>query len=103
VTDRAKSMPQRTCVGCREVAGCDALVHVTLRDGRVALADPRPVGRGAWLHPKVDCFDKATRRRALERALRARVVMDDDLRRRFTDVCETRKAVSFSGAYETSR
>ena len=91
------------CVGCREASQSDALVRLTLRDGRVAFADPRPAGRGAWLHPRTDCFDKAARRRALDRALRTRVVIDDDLRRRFTDVCETRKAVSCSGAHETSR
>ena len=76
--------PQRTCVGCRRVAPSEALVRLTVREGRVTLAEPRPVGRGAWLCPQ---------RRALDRALRARVLIDDDLCRRFTGVCEQRKAV----------
>jgi uncharacterized protein len=85
--------PRRTCVGCRRVAPSEALVRLTVREGRVALAEPRPVGRGAWLCPQPDCFEQAVRRRALDRALRARVLIDDDLCRRFTGVCEQRKAV----------
>lgn len=87
------SGPRRTCVGCRGVASSDALVRLTRQGGGVALADPHPVGRGAWLHPQPDCLEQAARRRALDRALRTRVSIDDDLRRRFTDVCEKRKAV----------
>ena len=85
--------PRRTCVGCRRVAPSEARVRLTVREGRVALSAPRPVGRGAWLCPRPDCFEQAIRRRALDRALRARVLIDDDLRRRFTGVCEQRKAV----------
>ncbi len=85
--------PRRTCVGCRRVAPSEALVRLTVRDGHVALAARRPSGRGAWLCPQPDCLEQATRKRALDRALRARVLVDDDLRRRFTGVCEQRKAV----------
>ncbi len=92
MTARA-SEPRRTCIGCRRVAPSDALVRLTCHEGRVEVAAPRPSGRGAWLCPAADCLEQATRRRALERALRARVSIDHDLRRRFTDVCEQRKAV----------
>ena len=85
--------PRRTCVGCRKVASSDDLVRLTLRDGDVVLAARRPLGRGAWLCPEPACLEQAERRRALDRALRARVSIDDDLRRRFTSVCEQRKAV----------
>jgi uncharacterized protein len=87
------STPRRTCVGCRRVADSEALVRLTLHDGFVVLASTHPTGRGAWLCPQPDCLEQATRRRALDRALRARVPIDDDLRRRFTSVCEQRKAV----------
>jgi predicted RNA-binding protein YlxR (DUF448 family) len=33
-------------------------------------------GRGAWLHPTRDCFDKALRRRAFGRALRVSAALD---------------------------
>jgi len=85
--------PRRTCVGCRRVALSHELVRLTLRGGEVVAASPRPVGRGAWLCPEPACLDQAIRRHALDRALRARVSIDDDLRRRFTSVCEQRKAV----------
>ena len=85
--------PQRTCVGCRRVAPSAALVRLTAREGQVTLVEPRPAGRGAWLCPQPECLEQAIRRRALDRALRARVLIDDDLRRRFTRVCEQRKAV----------
>ena len=75
-----KSAPRRTCVGCRKVATSEALVRLTLHDG-------------AWLCPQPDCLQQATRRRALDRALRVRAPIDDDLRSRFTSVCEQRKAV----------
>ena len=87
------SAPQRTCVGCRRVAPVDALVRLTLQGEGVVIAEPHPTGRGAWLCPQPDCFEQATRRRALDRALRARVTIDEDLRRRFTHVCDQRKAV----------
>jgi hypothetical protein len=75
------------------VAPSDALVRLTLQGGRVEVGAPRPGGRGAWLCPEPDCLERASRRRAIERALRARVPIDHDLRRRFSDVCEQRKAV----------
>ena len=87
------SAPRRTCVGCRRLAPSEDLVRLTLHGEHIALADRHPSGRGAWLCPQPDCLDKATRRRALDRALRTHVSIDDDLRRRFTDVCDQRKAV----------
>jgi len=85
--------PVRTCVGCRQRAASRDLVRFSSNDGSVVLAGTRPAGRGAWLHPETECFETAVRRRAFDRAFRARVSVNDDLRRRFTDVCEQRKAV----------
>nr|WP_071606351.1 YlxR family protein [Luteipulveratus halotolerans] len=76
---------RRTCVGCRRRDDRSALLRV------VALADAGPAadlisvvpdpqerrpGRGAWLHPRADCFEQAVRRRALGRALRLRAALD---------------------------
>jgi len=93
VNAAAMSGSRRTCVGCRRVSDSRTLVRLSLRAGSLVVADPRPVGRGAWLCPDETCLERATRRRALERALRSPVTVDDDLRRRFTDVCEQREAV----------
>ncbi|MGB7979588.1 MAG: YlxR family protein [Candidatus Nanopelagicales bacterium] len=63
--------PVRTCVGCRTRADKSELLRVTARDG-LCLPDPRSrqPGRGAYLHRRLECLDRAERRRALPRALR---------------------------------
>jgi predicted RNA-binding protein YlxR (DUF448 family) len=53
-------------------------VRVVVVEG-VLVPDPRAriPGRGAWLHPDLDCLDLAVRRRALPRAFRLTVPLDD--------------------------
>jgi predicted RNA-binding protein YlxR (DUF448 family) len=62
----------RTCVGCGTRAAKSDLLRVVAVDGEV-VADPtaRRPGRGAYLHPSQDCLERARRRRAIPRALRA--------------------------------
>jgi predicted RNA-binding protein YlxR (DUF448 family) len=65
----------RTCVGCRVRAPKQELLRVVARgsgNGLVVVPDPeaRAPGRGAYLHPTLECLDRATRRRAVVRALR---------------------------------
>ena len=66
----------RTCTGCRERAAKSDLLRVVAgvdSEGRPAvLPDPEATspGRGAYVHPAVECVDNAIRRRALGRALR---------------------------------
>ncbi|HET6209355.1 MAG TPA: YlxR family protein [Jatrophihabitans sp.] len=80
--------PVRTCIGCRQRAVVTDLLRVVV-DPRTrpaqdsppvpaatgpldVLPDPRhhAPGRGAWLHPRLDCMERAERRRAFGRALR---------------------------------
>ncbi|GMA27773.1 YlxR family protein [Arenivirga flava] len=63
--------PVRTCVGCRARAERSALVRIVAGAEGLVL-DERAVlpGRGAWLHPSRDCWERAISRRALGRALR---------------------------------
>jgi uncharacterized protein len=65
------SIPVRTCVGCRRRAPVTGLLRVVVRDGGLT-PDPRRrlPGRGASLHPTVECLQAAVRRRAFPRALR---------------------------------
>ncbi|MDQ6898959.1 MAG: YlxR family protein [Candidatus Dormibacteraeota bacterium] len=65
----------RTCVACRQEAGKRGLIRlVRLPDGTAGHdAEGRAPGRGAYLHPEPDCLAQARKRRALERALKARV------------------------------
>ena len=69
--------PVRTCVGCRSRAPRSSLLRIVVQESEL-VADPsatRP-GRGAWLHPTAECFDRAVKRRAFGRALRADGALD---------------------------
>jgi predicted RNA-binding protein YlxR (DUF448 family) len=78
VTKRAE--PVRTCVGCRSRAAKSDLLRIVVAeqsaavDGSAARLVPDPrgqmPGRGAHLHPELDCLASAERRRAFGRALR---------------------------------
>jgi hypothetical protein len=59
------------CVGCRVRAAKSDLLRVVGVEGRL-VPDPRGTspGRGASLHPDLDCLALAERRRAFTRALR---------------------------------
>ncbi len=76
--------PVRTCVGCRQRAAKHDLLRVVAvarESGWSATPDPRRMqpGRGAHLHPDLDCLDLALRRRAFPRALRVREGLATDL------------------------
>jgi predicted RNA-binding protein YlxR (DUF448 family) len=54
---------------------------VAVKDGHgstVVRPDPghRMPGRGAWLHPRPECFEQAVRRKAFARALRVQAPVD---------------------------
>ncbi|WP_350347093.1 YlxR family protein [Agromyces sp. G08B096] len=69
--------PVRTCIGCRSRAPRSSLLRVVLRDSLVVVDTAAVLpGRGAWLHPTLECFRLAERRRAFGRALRTRGELD---------------------------
>jgi hypothetical protein len=57
----AKHIPQRTCIGCREVQGKRQLVRVVRQaDGQVRLdATGKAPGRGTYVHDKLACWQLA--------------------------------------------
>ncbi len=63
--------PVRTCVGCGAKAPQGELVRVREEGMAVRIDRARTGGRGAWLHPAEPCLDRALKRRAFGRALRA--------------------------------
>ena len=69
--------PVRTCIGCRSRAPRSSLLRVVAQNSHV-VADASAVlpGRGAWLHPTLECYRLAVRRRAFTRALRIRGEVD---------------------------
>ena len=69
--------PVRTCIGCRSRAPRSSLLRVVSQNSHV-VADASAVlpGRGAWLHPTLECYRLAVRKRAFGRALRIRGEVD---------------------------
>jgi predicted RNA-binding protein YlxR (DUF448 family) len=71
-----RHIPERTCIGCRRVVPASELIRlaapVTIATRRGGAAMPRQ-GRGAWLHPALDCVGAAVKQRAFGRAFRGRV------------------------------
>ena len=64
--------PIRTCVGCKARAAKSSLLRLVVAgDGIVPDPQARQPGRGAYLHPSLECFELAQRRRAFTRAFRA--------------------------------
>jgi len=72
---KPKKIPQRQCVGCREMKEKRALIRVVKSpEGEISLdfRGKKP-GRGAYVCPDAECLKKARRSRALERAFSAQI------------------------------
>jgi predicted RNA-binding protein YlxR (DUF448 family)/ribosomal protein L7Ae-like RNA K-turn-binding protein len=59
-----KRKPSRTCAGCRSAAGKGELVRVVLAEDGLLVVDlgGSAFGRGAWLHPRWECIERAAPR-----------------------------------------
>ncbi|HPH95400.1 MAG TPA: YlxR family protein [Anaerolineaceae bacterium] len=70
-------MPQRTCVGCRQVLAKRSLVRLVRTENGVVL-DPsgKMNGRGAYLHQLRSCWERALKG-ALAHALKAELSESD--------------------------
>lgn len=70
---KVKKVPQRQCVGCREMKDKRALIRVVRSpEGEISLDfKGKKPGRGAYLCPDVECLKRSRKSRALERALEA--------------------------------
>jgi len=67
---KVKKIPQRQCVGCREMKDKKALIRVVRSpEGAISLdfVGKKP-GRGAYVCRDVACLKRARKSRALERA-----------------------------------
>ena len=69
-----KHIPQRTCIGCREVNEKKTLVRI-VRSPEGVCIDPtgRMPGRGAYLHEAKECWENALKRGTLGRALKTEI------------------------------
>jgi len=84
---KGKHVPQRTCVGCREVHSKRLLVRV-VRCPEGIFIDPtgKMAGRGAYLHDRQECWKKGLLG-AIAKALKTDLTADD--RERLTDFMAT--------------
>jgi len=69
---RRKRIPQRTCVGCREVVDKRRLVRLVRTPGGAVDIDEtgKRLGRGAYLCHRRSCWETVLQKRRLEHALR---------------------------------
>ena len=67
---KVKKIPQRQCVGCREMKDKKALLRIVKTpEGEILLdSTGKKSGRGAYVCPDPECLKKARKSRALERA-----------------------------------
>lgn len=69
---RKKHIPQRTCIGCRQVAGKRGLIRlVRTAQGIEVDATGKQAGRGAYIHPTRSCWDAVLQGNRIGQALRS--------------------------------
>ncbi len=70
-----KKIPERKCMGCNEKRPKKELVRVVRTpEGAVELdTTGKKSGRGAYICPKVSCYEKALKTKRLERCLETEI------------------------------
>jgi len=74
---RRKHIPQRTCVGCREVLPKRSLIRI-VRTPQGVQVDPtgKMAGRGAYLHNQLSCWERGLKG-ALSQALKVNLTDEE--------------------------
>jgi predicted RNA-binding protein YlxR (DUF448 family) len=77
VVKRRKHVPQRTCVGCREVLPKRSLIRI-VHTAETVQVDPtgKLAGRGAYLHDRRSCWEQSLQG-ALAHALKIELSSED--------------------------
>lgn len=76
---RIKHVPQRTCVGCRQVLPKRTLIRIVRRpDGVVVDLTGKLAGRGAYLHNRRSCWERGLKG-ALAHALKTELTDQDQV------------------------
>jgi len=74
---RAKHIPQRTCVGCRTVMPKHQLIRIVRSpDGVQVDSTGKLAGRGAYLHDRRSCWERGLKG-ALARALKTELATEE--------------------------
>lgn len=76
-TNRVKHVPQRTCVGCRQVLSKRSLIRIVKSpDGIRVDTTGKAAGRGAYVHDDRSCWERALKG-ALAHALKTELTEQD--------------------------
>ncbi|AZQ76169.1 MAG: YlxR family protein [Flaviflexus sp.] len=76
--------PQRTCIACRQREPRSALVRFVAQQGKLVVdTDATLPGRGAWLHRRRACLNKALVTRSFNRHLRTQITDTTEAEARF--------------------
>lgn len=75
---KPRKIPQRQCLGCREMKNKKDLIRVVRSpEGEISLDfKGKKPGRGAYVCPRPECLQKARKSRALERAFSTAVPLE---------------------------
>ena len=70
-----KKIPQRTCIGCGEKKDKKDLIRIVKdKEGNISIdRTGRANGRGAYICDKIDCLEKATKSKKLEKAFEMKI------------------------------
>lgn len=70
-----KVEPLRKCLGCDEMIGKKCLLRIVRsKEGEISLdLTGKKNGRGAYICRSADCFQKAKKKKSLERSLKCRI------------------------------
>ena len=76
---RQRPIPQRTCVGCREVRPKRELIRIVRTATEAVEIDPtgKKSGRGAYLCKVKGCWEAGLKRERLDRALRTKITSEN--------------------------
>lgn len=68
---KVRKIPQRMCVGCREMKNKRELLRVVRSpEGSIEIDQTgKKAGRGAYLCPQIECFNQAVKGKRLQKAL----------------------------------
>ena len=85
-----KKIPMRKCLGCNEMKPKKELIRaVKSPEGEVSLdLTGKKSGRGAYICPRKDCFNKARKAKRLDRALEVAIPEDvyEAMEKSLTDI-----------------
>jgi len=72
---RIKKIPQRMCVGCKEMKNKKSLIRVVKTPEDMVLIDitGKKAGRGAYVCPTDECLQLAIKSKGLEKSLKTKI------------------------------